>query len=168
MTAVVPLLTGMAKSPERKVFEAAVAFIRADLILAAGFNPILQLETPTWKAFLNYGNNSMAVQPYQVKSVDFPSHRQTIRMTVHVTAYLAVEPEDENSALSGLDLLNHLRRLFYGKTFLDPDDSTQEMNVATTTVDQSPAMMPVDGGTRLLNYEITFEFDIDPTTGAFA
>jgi hypothetical protein len=161
-------LATLGQGPEAKVFDAVIAAIRGDPedILPTVFNPILALETPTWKAFINYGAYSMAVQPFAIKPKEQPSSRTTIQMTIHVTAYLPVEEKEENSELHGLNLLNHLRKLLYGQTWEDPDTHLP-MNVATTVVAQSPAMMPVDGATRLLNYEITVEFDIDPTTGDF-
>lgn len=165
-----PITPGtLAKSPERKVFEAYVEHLRDDETIAALFDPILAVETPTLKAFLSYGTGSMAVQPVPPKPDDHPSSRSTSRLAVHISAYLPPEQREENSECVGLDLGGYLRKITWGLTLADPDNlDGVMMNFATTSFRQLPSIMPADGATRILTYEVVFELDVDPTTNDFS
>lgn len=163
-----PTLADLAKAPERKVFEAAAAALKADSIIGAVFHPIRQLETPKYEAFLSYGVYEMVVQPGVAKLDDKPMRRETVRLPVWISAYLPWEPREEDSRLVGLDLGNRIRTLFWGKTFMDPGNPGIGMNVATTSFRFLELLAPKDGATRILTWEVMFEIDINPTTGAFA
>lgn len=158
-----PTLADLAKSPERRLLEAAVALVKADEILSF-FTPIRLVEAASVTAMLSWGSGTLVIQPVKVKPEDHPSDRSTSKFTVWISAYLPGEPREEDSKLEGLDLLNHLRKIFWGTAL---QELAGPISFATTEISLLTPLVGVKGSTRILTYQVVFETDIDPKAGDF-
>jgi hypothetical protein len=163
-----PGLTTLPKSPERYVLEAAVAIFKADSLASSFPSSIRVLETPSWDSMLSFATGSVVFQPATVKMDDFPSRRQISHLTLWISFYLPREPTEEDSNLYGLDLLGYLRAMFWGASYIDPNDPGIQMNTATTGIRVEIAHEKNDQSARILTYAVTFDLDVDPKGNTFS
>lgn len=161
-----PSLTDLQKSIERYILEAYAALVRADAIMAAVFNPIRIVDSPTREAFLSYPVRTLSIQPYQVRLEDFPSSRQTTHIGIMTSAFMSSENQEKDSVLLSLDLGNHLRKLAWtqGGAFVHPTLVGISLTFATVIFSQLTPIVPKEG-VRILSYRTIYETDIDPVTG---
>ena len=152
--------------PEARITRAFFAMLEADALFAASFDPIVLVENPSQEAFVNYAQGSAAVQPGKVKGVDKPSRRQVSLISILVSLYVKREESEEDSDLVGLYWMSYIRCLAWGLAIPNPLDPSAYLNFATTSVEQLTPVLTKEG-TRVLSYQVTFETDLDPSTGSF-
>lgn len=153
-------LDGLSQSPEALIAQTFFNILKADSLLASAFKPILLIESPTREAFNELTVYTMAVVPWRVRIQDHPVDRQTIFLDLFVSGYLPKEGTEQDSKLRGLDLGNHIRKLAYSNADLG--------GVAFDAVDFAylVGLEPKNTGIRILSFQVTFQQDIVPTTGA--
>lgn len=164
---ILPTLADLARSPEAKIVSAYAAVVRADPLVSSVFRPIWVIENADRAGLLTWGERTLIVQPWQLRKEDFPSSREKLLVGIGVSAFLASEQTAENSALVGLDLGNHLRKIAFLNQAL-PNPSNPSVAMTFATVDFStltPLVTPA--GVRILTYRTVYETDIDPKTGEF-
>lgn len=159
-------LAGLSQSPEAQIARAFFAILKTDTLLAAAFKPILLIESPTREAFNELTIYTMAVVPFRVKLKDHPSGRSTLYLDLLVSAYLAKEGTEADSLLRGLDLGNHIRKIAFSNAELT-DTSSNVITFAAVDFAHLPTLEPKDTGVRILSFQVTFQTDIAPATGAF-
>jgi hypothetical protein len=159
-------LADLPESPERLIYDAVVALIRADTLLSDVFKPIRALETTTREAFLNYGVFSAVIQPVAIRNDDRPSQRSTDHFGIMLSFYLPNEQTEEDTASVGLDLGSYIRKMLWGLAVQDGMGGTYTF--ATTDFKALTPLIGINGATRILSFVATFETDVDPVTGGFS
>jgi hypothetical protein len=162
-------LDGLSQSPEALIAKTFFGILKADSLLVSVFKPILLIESPTREAFDELTIYTMAVVPWRVRLTDHPGGRQTSFLDLIVSGYLPKEGTEQDSRLRGLDLGSHVRKLAYSNmglvdTIADPD---RVITFAVIDFAYLVSLEPRDTGIRILSFQITFQTDIAPETGAF-
>lgn len=159
----VTLASLLTDGPEVRLLKAAAEIVKADPILS-WFQPILIVEVASVKAMLAWGSGTLVIQPVTVKPADKPSRRSTSFFSIWISAYLPGESREEDSKLEGTNLLNVVRKLFWGEALRE---ASTPISFATTEVAMLTPLVGVSGSTRILTYQVTVETDIDPRVGDF-